>query len=256
MELWLESLTLAPKSKAHIRGLLSILWDFAMWSGDLPMQRNPMEIVRVKGATRRARQPRSLTVDEFQKFWSRLKEPFATVALLCCCLGLRISECLGLKWCDVDWLNSKLRVERGIVRQQVDDVKTIYSGKLMSIDAAMLEALKTWRQDSQFSLDEDWMFASPVKLGRLPVSYPWVWLMFQQAASKAGIGKLGTHSLRHSYRSWLDAVGTPIAVQQKLMRHGDIRTTMNIYGDVVTDEMAQAHSKVVGLALTRKVIAN
>jgi integrase len=45
-----------------------------------------------------------------------------------------------------------------------------------------------------------------------------------------------------------DAVGTPIAVQPKLMRHSDIRTTMNIYGDVVTDEMGQAHSKVVGLA--------
>jgi integrase len=64
-----------------------------------------------------------------------------------------------------------------------------------------------------------------------------------------GIGKLGTHSLRHSYRSWLDAVGTAIAVQQKLMRHSDICTTLNVYGDVVTDEMAQAHSKVVRLAI-------
>jgi len=44
----------------------------------------------------------------------------------------------------------------------------------------------------------------------------------------------------------------PIAVQQKLMRHSDIRTTMNVYGDVVTDEMAQAHSKVVGLALAQR----
>jgi hypothetical protein len=26
------------------------------------------------------------------------------------------------------------------------------------------------------------------------------------------------------------------------MRHSDIRTTMNVYGDVVTDEMSQAHS--------------
>jgi integrase len=41
-------------------------------------------------------------------------------------------------------------------------------------------------------------------------------------------------------------------MQQKLMRHSDIRTTMNLYGDVVTDEMAQAHSKVVGLALASR----
>jgi hypothetical protein len=34
-------------------------------------------------------------------------------------------------------------------------------------------------------------------------------------------------------------------------RHSDIRTTMNICGEVLTDEMGQAHSKVVGLALRR-----
>ncbi len=61
--------------------------------------------------------------------------------------------------------------------------------------------------------------------------------MYQKAGAKAGIGGLGTHSLRHMYRSWLDAVGTPVAVQQKLMRHADIRTTMNIYGDIVTDAL-------------------
>jgi integrase len=55
--------------------------------------------------------------------------------------------------------------------------------------------------------------------------------------------------MRHSYRAWLDAVGTPIAVQQKLMRHADIRTTMNIYGDIVTDEMTVTTGKVAGLAL-------
>jgi len=33
------------------------------------------------------------------------------------------------------------------------------------------------------------------------------------------------------------------------MRHSDIRTTLNVYGDVITDEMTQAHTKVVGLAL-------
>lgn len=249
VELWLDSLLLAPKSKAHIRGVLSILWDFAMWRNHVSMQRNPMELVSVKGATKRTRQPRSLTVQEFQPFIRHLDEPFRTVALLCCCLGLRISECLGLKWSDVDWLNGRLRVERGIVCQQVDDVKTTESRRSLVIDRELLETLKAWKQTSQFSESNDWMFASPIQLGRLPWSYDQIWRVYQKAASKAGIGSLGTHSLRHTYRSWLDSVGTPVGVQQKLMRHSDIRTTMNVYGDAATAEMVEAHGKIVRLAL-------
>jgi hypothetical protein len=41
----------------------------------------------------------------------------------------------------------------------------------------------------------------------------------------------------------LDSVGTPIGVQQKLMRHADIKTTMNIYGDAFTSDMQTAHEK-------------
>ena len=59
-----------------------------------------------------------------------------------------------------------------------------------------------------------------------------------------------------SYRSWLDAVGTAIAVQQKLMRHFGIRTKMNLYGDMVTDEMERANSKAGGAGLNRQAITN
>jgi integrase len=253
VERWLQTLELSPKSRAELRGLLRILWDFAMWRGDVPTQRNPMELVTVKNASKRTRQPRSLSVDEFQKFVQHLEEPFRTIALLCVCFGLRISECLALKWGDVDWLDSKLSVQRGIVRQRVDDVKTIYSHWKMSIDAEMLEVLKLWMQTTQVSGKGYWMFASTALIGSNPWSFDTVLRAFQKAAKSAGIGKLGTHSMRHSYRSWLDAVGTPVAVQQKLMRHADIRTTMNTYGDVVTDEMAVAASRVAGLALNRQV---
>jgi integrase len=72
-----------------------------------------------------------------------------------------------------------------------------------------------------------------------------VWRSFLSAAAAAGIGKLGTHSMRHTYRSWLDAAGTKVALQEKRMRHGDIGTTLNVYGDVLMHEMQEAHSKVV-----------
>jgi integrase len=251
VEQWLESLKLSPKSRSHVRGLLHKLWDFAMWSEVVPVQVNPMSLVTVRGSSKRQQKPRSLTVEEFRKFVGLLGEPFRTIALIGVCFGLRMSECLALKWSDVDWLSGKLSIERGIVRQRVDDVKTVYSERDMSIDAEMIGVLKAWRQSTQFASQDDWMFASPVKLGRQPWSYDQVWRSFLRAAESAGIGKVGTHTMRHTYRSWLDAVGTPIAVQQKLMRHSDIRTTMNTYGDVVTDEMSQAHSKVVRMALSR-----
>lgn len=251
VELWLGTLALSPKSKAHIRGLLSTFWDYAMWRGDVPTQRNPMELVTIKGASKRTRQPRSLTVAEFQSFIRRLDEPFRTMALLCCCLGLRISECLALKWGDVDWLGSKLQVERGIVMQRVDATKTAESRKQMTLDAGLLELLKAWKQTTQFSGQDDWLFASPFKLGRLPWSYPWVWQVFQKAAAAAAIGKLATHTMRHTFRSWLDSVGTPVGVQQKLMRHCDVRTTMQ-YGDAFTEDMAAASGKIASLALNSR----
>jgi integrase len=102
---------------------------------------------------------------------------------------------------------------------------------------------------TQFGGPNDWVFASPSQLGRLPWSYPWTWKMFQDAAVAAKLETFGTHTLRHTYRSWLDAVGTTIAVQQKLMRHADIRTTMNVYGTVVTDEMSTASGKVARLVV-------
>jgi integrase len=249
VEKWLDSLTLAPKSRVHIRIILSSLWDFAMWKQDIPTQVNPMSLVSIKGASKRIRQPRSLTVEQFRSLVSQLREPFGTMALVCICFGLRISETLALRWSDVDWLNGLLRVERGIVEQNVDDVKTDESRKSLAIAPEFLERLNVWRQTTEFSADSDWIFASPVKLGRLPYSYTGFWRELDRASNKAGIGHIGTHTFRHSYRMWIDAIGTPIGVQQRLMRHSDIRTTMNIYGDAATADMREAHGKIVALAL-------
>lgn len=253
VELWLRSLTLAPKSKAHTRGMLSILWDYAMWRSDVPIQRNPMELVCIKDVSKRVRKARSLSVGEFHSLLDALNDdvPLRTLLLLAISFGLRISEALGLKWKDVDWLNKTIRIERGVVKQIVDEVKTNHSARTMVIADDLLEQLKLWRQESQFSTGEDWIFASPAKLGRQPLSYTYVWESLDAAGKSAGLGHISSHSFRHTHRTWLDSVGTSIGVQQKLMRHADIRTTMNIYGDAITADMRSAHEKVVQLAMQR-----
>jgi integrase len=248
-ELWLHSLELSPKSKTHVRSLLRLLVEFAMWAGILGVGRNPISLVRNKGATRRVRKARSLTTEQFHALLKELHEPFATMALLCVCLGLRISETLALRWSDVDWLGSRLSVRRGIVQQHVDECKTESSAKTLVLADGLLARLKVWKQASQFSGAEDWIFASPVQVGRLPYSYTGVKQEIQRAADAASLGHLRSHAFRHTYRTWLDSVGTSVGVQQKLMRHADIRTTMNVYGDAASADMIQAHGKIVGLAL-------
>jgi integrase len=111
--------------------------------------------------------------------------------------------------------------------------------------------LQTWRQITQFASESDWVFASPGRgrIGTLPWSADSVGDAYKKAATAAGIGHVSTHAMRHTFRSWLDAVGSSIATQQKLMRHADVRTTMNVYGRIVTDAMSVAAGKVARLAV-------
>jgi integrase len=108
------------------------------------------------------------------------------------CLGLRVSELLALRWKDVDWMGAKLNVEHGIVNQHLDTVKTEGSRKTMTLDARLLQVLATWKQASQFCDADDWLFPSPVKLGRLPYSYTGYWRALQTATANAGLGRMGT----------------------------------------------------------------
>lgn len=53
----------------------------------------------------------------------------------------------------------------------------------------------------------------------------------------------------HTYRTRLNETGAPMKVQQELMRHASIQTTMNIYGQAMTSSKREANSKVVEMVL-------
>jgi hypothetical protein len=48
----------------------------------------------------------------------------------------------------------------------------------------------------------------------------------------------------------LRSAGTDIKVQQELLRHANIQTTMNIYTQAVSDQKRAANSKVVEMVLS------
>jgi hypothetical protein len=66
------------------------------------------------------------------------------------------------------------------------------------------------------------------------------------AAQAVGLGdKLGWRTFRRTYSSLLRQLGVDLKVQQELMRHAHIRTTMNLYTDSFSEDLRIAHSLVV-----------
>ena len=74
---WLNEKRAAPKYKGHIKALMRRLFEKAMLWELLPLQRNPMELVEVRGISRRQRRPRILTLEEFIALIMLLHEPYS-----------------------------------------------------------------------------------------------------------------------------------------------------------------------------------
>ena len=61
----------------------------------------------------------------------------------------------------------------------------------------------------------------------------------------------GFHTFRHTYRAWLDETGAPVGVQQKLMRHAHVSTTMDQYGNASALAKRKANRPIVQRLLQR-----
>ena len=108
----------------------------------IPYQHNPMSLVRVKDSSKRQRQPKALSVEEFRKLLEHIPEPFRTMCIVAMCLGLRISEILGLKWNDVDWEGLRLAVRQAYVYGQERELKTQPSQQWLPLDRLLAEKLR------------------------------------------------------------------------------------------------------------------
>jgi integrase len=253
VEDWLKKLNLAPKSKSHLKNLMRVLFNAAMRWELVPYQHNPMSLVRVKDGSKRQRQPKALSVEEFRKLLEHIPEPFRTMCIVAMCLGLRVSEILGLRWRDIDWEGLRLAIQQAYVYGREGDVKTQASQRWMPLDRLLADKLRQHKENSApFANSEAWIFANP-ETGRpyWPGRIQENWLV--PAAQRAGLGRIGWHSFRHSHSTLLHALGVDLKVQQELLRHADIRTTMNIYTQAVLPALREANSKVVRLVLPAQV---
>jgi len=284
VEEWLKTLPMAPKSKTHIRSVMHVMFECATRWELFTEKRNPIALVRVKGGSKRRQRPMILTVDQFETVVELLKEPYRTMVYIAQCLGLRVSEIAALRWDDFDFDKNQLLVQRSFVDGRTDEVKTEYSQDYVPLHSSLSEIVLEWSKEA-IPTEEGWVFANPVtKQPYFPTSIqkrhirPAGCCLVECPECGAGVGlwckqdhptpngkrllihekrevaagryaNLGWHTFRHTYRSWLDETGAPMKVQQELMRHASIQTTMNVYGQAMSSTKREANGKVVEMVL-------
>jgi integrase len=248
LNVWSKALPLSAKTKNNIKWLLSSIFQHAVRLELVDMGHNPAVTIALKGVTRRGKKPVVLSAEQFQALASHLKaEPYHTLVLLAGCLGLRCSELTGLQWGDFDFDKQKLTIRRGVVAGREDEAKTEASATELPLHPLLADKLIQWRKVTPWKGENDWVFASAYRNGKKPLTLWNVQTLILKPAGKAlEFGDIGWHTLRHTYRALLDKTGAPLGVQQKLMRHASITTTMNTYGDAYMDDKRAVNAAIVG----------
>ena len=75
-----------------------------------------------------------------------LEKPYATLCSLLHATGLRISEALGLQWCDLQ--DNAITVERRLYEGKLDEVKSRRSCRRLPLSQPMVERLLKLRPES------------------------------------------------------------------------------------------------------------
>ncbi len=246
VDTWLLALPVGNKRKGHILNVMRLLFVHAKYIRWY-VGENPMRDFKIVGGTKRAKSPGTLTREEFHDLLTKLDEPVRTMVTAAMCWGLRISELLAIQWQDLDFLSGTVRLKRGIVEGRVGRLKNMPSEASLPMHQHLASVLLEWRKQTEFTDLEQFVFASPWTAGERPYNGGKI-----QSSILRKVGRemklpysLGWHTFRHTYRAMLRSVGAPIDVQQHLMRHADIRTTMQTYGGTRLEELRPANEALV-----------
>ena len=172
--------------------------------------------------------------------------------------GVRRSEALGLRWCDVEWDNGSVTINQALVVNGYSTPifsapKTAAGARTIDLDATTIAALRAHRVrqgEQRLSFGPGWrhefdlVFADGDGGPLLP---GWVSSRFEAHVRRSGLKRIRLHDLRHTWASLaLRASVHPRVVQERL-GHSTIAITLGTYSHLSPGMGKEAGDRVAGL---------
>lgn len=228
----------------------------AVGKGDI--QKNPMEYVVLPSEANVQSQQRNinfftpeqakLLCDEARKKHTNgeAKYYYGNAIVLMLHTGMRIGECLGLRWQDVDFENRTILVDNTIStivnRDEAVNKKTVLidtspktekSARVIPMSDKAKEALIAIRDNTKTKITKS-SYIIVTKNGNI-ASARNVRRAFDRLLEICNIPNqdYGLHSLRHTFVSILLAKGVDIKIISDLVGHEKVSTTYNIYAHLM-----------------------
>jgi integrase len=173
--------------------------------------------------------------------------------------GMRRSELLALRWCDVDLLLCQAHVNRTIHRLRTDEIvfrapKSAKGRRMVSLSPSTAMLLQEYKDKQAIQRailgiplkDDDLIFSDLEGKPLLPdtVTHAWVKL-----ARRTGLNGVRLHDARHTHASLMLKQGVHPKIVQERLGHASIQITLDTYSHVAPGLQEAAAKGFDGMVL-------
>jgi len=212
----------------------------------------------------------TMNEDDLQKFLETAKPtPYYPIFYTSLFTGMRRSEVLALRWCDVDLLMCQVSVTQVLHHLRDGSLvfrppKTAKGRRVIALPPSLALVLKDhkeqktleWISMGKAIKESDLVFSTLEGTPLLPdrMSHAWIRII-----KRAGLEHVRLHDARHTHASLLLKQGVHPKVVQERLGHATISTTLDLYSHVapgLQEKAAAGFDEVLGHKIVEPVKNN
>ena len=207
--------------------------------------KNPCMYVKIKGNDKNTfeEETKFLSLDEYYRLYDVIIHSLDPryiskyIILLGMVSGMRIGECLGLTWDNLDKEKCTIKIEKGF---DYNHTKTFTEGKTKASKRTIVIPKNVMDILYQLPKTQDRVFKTVTSEG--------VNIVLRTALKKAGIErKIRFHSLRHTHASILLSQGIQVLTVSKRLGHSSPTITMQTYAHVIQELEESDNNKILNI---------